>query len=148
MPPIRTILITDIFSNNLPLPAIKTRLPALDERIEWTPRLSYAVRLIRDSHLSSSPAVAADESVNESTSDTYRTDAIGSSALETSEEQAPEFNKTERAWIRAMAQEPTRQEYLQGLVFRIVEEFIADEFNGSAAINEVVVLGPVLDRRT
>ncbi|KAF9119802.1 hypothetical protein BGW39_011904, partial [Mortierella sp. 14UC] len=147
-PPKETIPITDIFSNNLPSPVIKTRLPTPNERIEWTPQLVYAIRLIRDGRMSLLPAVAADGSTSESTSDTNRTDAIGLSALKTSEEQVPELDETEREWIRNMAQEPTRQEYLQWLVFRIVEEFIVDMIKDSNVIAEVVVLGPVLDCRT
>ncbi|KAG0273475.1 hypothetical protein BGZ95_010716 [Linnemannia exigua] len=137
-----------IFPKNVAKPVIKTNLPAPQQRIEWTPQLAYSIRLIRDSRLSLLPTVAADGLTNRPTIGSYRTDAVGSVGLVTSEEQSPALDESECEWVRVIEQEHDQQERFQWLADRVVDEFITSAIKDSVAVAEVVVLGPVLDRAT
>ncbi|KAG0374855.1 Transducin (beta)-like 1 X-linked receptor 1 [Mortierella sp. AD032] len=117
-----------MFPKNLARRVIKTKLPAPQERIEWTPQLAYSIKLIHDNRLSLLSSAAADGT--------------------TSEVHAPVLDESEREWIRAMGQDLPEQDHFQWLAIRIVDEFIMDPLKDSAAVAEVVVLGPVLERGT
>ncbi|KAG0269267.1 hypothetical protein BGZ95_002140 [Linnemannia exigua] len=140
--------IPGIFSEDLPKPTIKTDLPDALDLIEMTQQLVYAQRLIRDGRLVIPPEAAdisetpTTESIDESQGNTI-TESNASSA-QGKQEWMP--NETERIWIRA--QDHIQQHCFCELVKNVVAEFIKDDLKGSAAIAEVVILGPILDRVT
>ncbi|KAF9900866.1 hypothetical protein EC991_006770 [Linnemannia zychae] len=131
--------ISDIFSKDLPKPMIKAELPSTLDRIEVTQQLVYAQRLIRhgQSIVSSGVATITERPISDSTNLNTPT------ALD---KQGRMPDRAERAWIKS--QDPMQQHHLQGLVDNVVAEFAKDDLKGSAAIAEVVILGPILDRNT
>ncbi|KAK5823040.1 hypothetical protein F5H01DRAFT_333368, partial [Linnemannia elongata] len=148
-PPAMAKSISDIFPENLSKPVIKTELPALLDHIEVMQQLVYCCRLLIDSQAITSPAAAAAEAQTEDSANdiqvTSRTKSQGSGVNGL---HAWEPNETERAWIKAIDQDPIRQDHLRWLVTKVIQEFAKDDIKGSASIKEVVILGPVLDRDT
>ncbi|KAF9900032.1 hypothetical protein EC991_008017 [Linnemannia zychae] len=131
--------ISGIFSKDLPKPTIKTDLPGALDRIEVTQQLVYAQRLILDgqSIVSSGVTAITERPTSDSTNQNTPT------ALD---KKGWMPDRAERAWIKS--QDPMQQHHLQGLVDNVVAEFAKDDLKGSAAIAEVVILGPILDRNT
>ncbi|KAG0071599.1 hypothetical protein BGZ89_010105, partial [Linnemannia elongata] len=148
-PPALAKSISDIFPENLSKPVIKTDLPALLDRIEVTQQLVYCYKLLIDSQAITFPGGAAAEGQTEDSANdiqvTSRTKSQGSGV---NGPHAWEPNETERAWIKVVGQDHVQQGHLRWLVAKVVQEFAKDEIRGSASIDEIVTLGPILDRDT
>ncbi|KAF9141589.1 Programmed cell death protein 6 [Mortierella sp. GBA39] len=56
----------------------------------------------------------------------------------------PALDTAERAWLSAMREDPPAQAHILWLISKLVAEFVKDASMGSAAISEVVILGPAL----
>ncbi|KAG0282219.1 hypothetical protein BGZ97_009071, partial [Linnemannia gamsii] len=135
--------ITGIFSVNLPKPAIKTDLPRPQDRIERTDQLVYCNTLLLSSQSSSTSVVAIDDDKALDGSD-----GNDPKALNDQGRPASDLDGSERAWLQVLKQDPVEQQNLRWLALKVVEEFVKDDFKGSAVIAEAVILGPVLDRST
>ncbi|KAG0368418.1 WD_REPEATS_REGION domain-containing protein, partial [Mortierella sp. AD032] len=59
----------------------------------------------------------------------------------------PSLDTAERAWLSAIREDPPAQAHIRWLISKLVAEFVKDASMGSAAISEVVILGPVLCQR-
>ncbi|KAK3836270.1 MAG: hypothetical protein J3R72DRAFT_202615 [Linnemannia gamsii] len=59
----------------------------------------------------------------------------------------PSLDTVESAWLSAMREDPPAQAHIRWLISKLVAEFVKDASMGSAAISEVVILGPVLCQR-
>ncbi|CAO3567047.1 unnamed protein product [Mortierella alpina] len=55
-------------------------------------------------------------------------------------------DRTQHDWIKAIENDVVEQDHLRWLGTRIVEEFSKDAVKDSAAVTEIVLLGPVIDR--
>ncbi|KAG0277026.1 WD_REPEATS_REGION domain-containing protein, partial [Linnemannia exigua] len=138
--------ISGVFTEDVPKPAIRTELPGLQDRIEVTQQLLYCNRLIIDGQLMFLSAGSAAKRPSDvpaieeasATTDTQESDNNGL--------QEQKVDEAERNWIKAIGLNPIQQEHLRWLVAKVVEEFVKDDLKGSAAIAEVVILGPVLER--
>ncbi|KAF9278966.1 hypothetical protein BGZ68_008216, partial [Mortierella alpina] len=54
-------------------------------------------------------------------------------------------DKEHREWINDIRQNQAEQDHIRWLLTRMVDEFAKDAVKGSSAVQEVVLLGPVLD---
>ncbi|KAG0294666.1 hypothetical protein BGZ97_005026, partial [Linnemannia gamsii] len=140
--------ISDIFSENPPKPVIKTDLPALMDRIEVTQQLVYCNRLLIDGQSTILRANAAKGPSDESVSETQGVSSSESQDSTVQGVQAWEPDEAERAWIKAIGQDPLQRDHLSWLVTKVVQEFAKDDLKGPSVISEVVILGSVLDRDT
>lgn len=59
----------------------------------------------------------------------------------------PALDAAEHAWLSAMQEDPSAQARIRWLISKLVAEFVKDASMGSAAISEVVILGPALCRK-
>ncbi|KAF9931320.1 hypothetical protein BGZ67_005389, partial [Mortierella alpina] len=119
----------DIFSTNVAKPAFKITVPKFGARIENTPQLALCSSL-----LPKSPALSPSKEPN-----------LEINLLQTEEaSQDTPINDANRNWIKAIEQSPMEQRHIRWLLERMVEEFAKDAVKGSAAITEVILLGPVL----
>ncbi|GJJ74482.1 hypothetical protein EMPS_06840 [Entomortierella parvispora] len=129
----------DIFFENFP-PRIVNRapLPTIGTRIEDTSQLVLCASLVASPTLTSSPFSSPLPSPLSSSSSTPFI--------------FPEPNKSERTnsqreWIRRMDSRPFEVAHLRQQTYRMVDIFISKPTKDSASIQEVVILGPVLDKK-
>ncbi|KAF9984752.1 hypothetical protein BGZ75_003682, partial [Mortierella antarctica] len=120
----------DIFSANAARPAVKTAVPKFGARIDNTPQLVLCSSLL--------PKIAAVSPSNESNPEINLLQIMHAS-------QDTPIDDANREWIKAIEQHPIEQSHVRWLLERMVEEFAKDAVKGSAAVTEVVLLGPVLD---
>ncbi|KAF9086880.1 WD_REPEATS_REGION domain-containing protein, partial [Mortierella sp. GBA35] len=116
----------NVFPENMSKPVIRTKLPALQDRIEMTQQLVYCHSLL----LKGSAATTIND------------------RLQGNDSQESVLDETERAWVRVVQQNSSQQHHLRWLVTKIVKEFAKDDLEGPDAIAEAVILGSVLDRAT
>ncbi|KAF9902631.1 hypothetical protein EC991_004727 [Linnemannia zychae] len=112
------------FQSNVPKPAFRVPLPEPGFRFTSTPQLSFAHQLL--SRYQSSAALTS-----------------GSSANSTVEE----LSEQEKAWLVALEKDSEKQECIRGLTSQLVTEFLASPRKDEVAIAEIVLLGPVLERK-
>ncbi|KAF9975528.1 hypothetical protein BGZ75_000526, partial [Mortierella antarctica] len=120
----------NVFSENVAKTSIGITLPKLDARIDSTSQLALCISLLPRNMASS----LQHEGLN-SASD------LTNKALCTTPS-----DDIEREWIKAIEQNPIKQEHLRWLGSRIVEEFIKNAVRDPVAVSEVVLLGSVLDQ--
>ncbi|KAF9127955.1 hypothetical protein BGW39_005466, partial [Mortierella sp. 14UC] len=68
-------------------------------------------------------------------------------AFESGATDVPVLDETGQAWLTAMQDDPSAQSHIRWLISKLVAEFVKDASMGSAAISEVVILGPALCRK-
>ncbi|KAF9275713.1 hypothetical protein BGZ68_010576, partial [Mortierella alpina] len=120
----------DIFSTNTARPAVRIAVPKLGARIDNTPQLALCSSLIPKS-----PALSP---CSES--------GFEFNLLQMEEaSQATPIEGASNDWAKAIEQNPIEQSHVRWLLERMVEEFAKDAVKGSAVVNEVILLGPVLD---
>ncbi|KAF9573679.1 hypothetical protein EC968_008195 [Mortierella alpina] len=120
----------DIFSKNVPKPAIRTALPKFGARIDNTPQL-----VLCSSLLPRSPVFSPSDDLSLK---------INLLQIKEASQDTPIDDAT-RGWIKAIEENPVEQGHVRWLLERMVEEFIKDPVKGSAAVTEIILLGPVLD---
>ncbi|KAF9952316.1 hypothetical protein BGZ72_006368, partial [Mortierella alpina] len=147
VPPTESKAISDIFLENLEKPEIKTGLPKLLDRIEETRQLVYCNRLIRDSFAPVS-ATSDEGSAEEFVSKSQEQSLTASKEWAANGLQTWRPNEDEREWINVIRDTPMKRDELRWLITRVVDEFVIDPLKGSDLIDEVVLVGPVLDRGT
>ncbi|KAK5814778.1 WD40-repeat-containing domain protein [Linnemannia elongata] len=124
-------LYKDTFPENVAIPAVKTTLPGLLERIERTEQLLYCNMLLpQDSVVSSSFDVGEDK-VPDNPANTP---------------QGPTLDEGEQKWLTEIKEDPMRQDRMKWLVMKMVEAFVAETTKDSTKIAEIVALGPVLQK--
>ncbi|KAG0197376.1 hypothetical protein BGX33_000715, partial [Mortierella sp. NVP41] len=112
----------DIFPKIVARPVLSTDLPKPRARIEKTSQLIHCYSLFGRVQTSSS-----------------------SSASGTSDDSQPTpLNGKQQEWVDQI--DPIEQDHLRWLITQLVKEFSEDTIKGSAAIAEIVLVGPVLDR--
>ncbi|KAF9537249.1 hypothetical protein EC957_008594, partial [Mortierella hygrophila] len=110
-----------VFLKNLDRPTLRDQLPKPRTRIEQTTQLVYACSVLAKVQ---SPLPI---------SDTH--EAVSNS-----------LDGSQREWVQLI--DPMEQSRFQWLLEQLVRAFANDELKVSAAIAEIVLLGPVLDRET
>ncbi|KAG0294980.1 hypothetical protein BGZ96_000118 [Linnemannia gamsii] len=110
---------TDIFPENLPKPATRTRWPKFDDHVNATPQLALCATLL--------PKEPTSDTDSEETPDQVAVDSH------------------HREWIAAL-QDSIEQNHLLWVVRGIIRTFANDATNDADDIAEVVILGPILDR--
>ncbi|KAF9280109.1 hypothetical protein BGZ68_007479 [Mortierella alpina] len=111
----------DVFHKNVDRPTLRVQLPKPRARIEQTTELVYACSVL----------ITARSTLTNSD-----TDGALNNVLE----------ESQRAWIQLI--DTMDQRYFQSLLEGLVRAFTNDTRKGSAAVVEIVLLGPVLDRET
>ncbi|CAO3567585.1 unnamed protein product [Mortierella alpina] len=120
----------EIFSTNVARPITTTVVPKFGARIDNTPQLALCSSLVLRGPALSEP--------NDSNSE------INHLQIKKPLQDAP-IDETSRRWVKAIENDPIEKSHVRWLLERMVEEFVKDAVKGSAAVTEVVVLGPVLD---
>ncbi|KAF9949526.1 hypothetical protein BGZ70_001722 [Mortierella alpina] len=120
----------DIFSMNVTRPVTTIAVPKFGARIDNTPQLALCSSLV----LRSPPLAPFNESDPE----------INHLQIKEHSQDAP-IDGANRLWAKAIEKDPIEKNHVRWLLERMVEEFVKDAVKGSAAVTEVVVLGPVLD---
>ncbi|KAF9119577.1 hypothetical protein BGW39_000213 [Mortierella sp. 14UC] len=115
----RTLISQAIFPENVTPASLTVPLFKPYTRIEKTTQLVYGCQL-----LSKDQAFSPDS--------------------DTDELQEVPLNETQQAWVQLI--DPIEQDRLHWIVEKLVKAFVEDDLKGSAAIGEIVILGPILDR--
>ncbi|KAF9274559.1 hypothetical protein BGZ68_000532, partial [Mortierella alpina] len=115
----------DMFSGNVNRPVANIDVPKLGGRINSTPQLALCSSLLLK---------------NQAIQDQRLHDQGKGASLDT------HTDRMHLDWIKAIEMEPVEQDHIRWLGTRMVEEFSKDAVKDSAAITEVVLLGPVLER--
>ncbi|CAO3565262.1 unnamed protein product [Mortierella alpina] len=121
---------SSVFSENVSRTTTGITLPSPDERIDRTSQLALCITLLPKNitpSLRSKGLKTAFDLTNKA-SWTASTDGA------------------EQEWIKAIAGNPIKQDYLRWLGSRVVEEFIKHAVKDPIAVSEVVLLGSVLDQ--
>ncbi|CAO3565301.1 unnamed protein product [Mortierella alpina] len=122
--------LSDIFSKNVARPAAKTAVPKFGGRFDSTPQLALCISL-----LSTNPATSpSDDSSLE----------INRLQINEASQKTP-VDDAQHDWVKAIERNAIEQGHVRWLLTRMVEEFVKDPIKRSAAVTEIVVLGPVLD---
>ncbi|KAF9947598.1 hypothetical protein BGZ72_010431, partial [Mortierella alpina] len=111
---------SDIFSENVSRPATSIELPKVGTRINSTAQLALCGTLISKGQGVQGQAEGASQDIH--------------------------TDQKHLDWIKAVQSDIVEQDHIRWLGTRMVEEFSKDAVKDSAAITEVVLLGPVLDR--
>ncbi|KAF9122538.1 hypothetical protein BGW39_009685 [Mortierella sp. 14UC] len=111
----------DIFPKNVSPATLSTLLPEPRARIEQTPQLVYCCQLLSMAQPLSPTSDAG-------------------------ELQATTLDEFQNKWVQLIG--PTEQDHLCWLVDKVVRAFVEEDFKGSTATAEVVLVGPILDRET
>ncbi|KAF9119578.1 hypothetical protein BGW39_000214, partial [Mortierella sp. 14UC] len=109
----------DIFSKNVSPATLTAPLPQPRARIDETTQLVYGYQLL---------------SMGQPYSPDPNTDELQDIPL----------NNTQQEWVDLI--DPIEQDRLHWIVEKLVRAFVEDDLKGSAAIGEIVLLGPILDR--
>ncbi|KAG9064797.1 hypothetical protein KI688_003056 [Linnemannia hyalina] len=120
------LLRNDIFPQNIDVPSPKVSLPRIRGRVESTPQLAFLISLLRAA----------------SSSHTSSVDNGGTAS-------APQdtlIDAAYRDWVKTTTQHLIEKDYIVTLPSKLVVAFITDASKNSTAINEIVLLGPVLER--
>ncbi|KAF9932171.1 hypothetical protein BGZ67_004868, partial [Mortierella alpina] len=126
----KTTVRLEIFSTNIARSTVRTAVPKFGARMDSTSQLALCSSL-----LPKNPAVSpSDESSLE----------INDLQIKETSQDTP-IDDVSREWVQAIEQSPVEQSHVHWLLERMVEEFAKDVVKGSAAVTEVVLLGPVLD---
>ncbi|KAF9088947.1 hypothetical protein BGX23_007017, partial [Mortierella sp. AD031] len=118
------VLSLDIFRENVATPVLITDLPKPRARIEETSQLAYCIGLLSKTPSSSSP----------------KSDADGDRFHETP------LDEKQREWVKQL--DPVEQNHLHWLIDQLAKGFAEDQLKSFAAVAEIVLLGPVLDKET
>ncbi|KAG0288832.1 hypothetical protein BGZ97_006665, partial [Linnemannia gamsii] len=110
----------DIFPENVAKPIYKTDLPKPHARVDKTPQLVYAYSLLSKDQESPSPILDRDAS------------------------QDSPLNDKQREWVQLF--DPVLQERYRWLVEQLVKAFAENQLKASDVVEEIVLVGPVLDR--
>lgn len=114
----------DIFPKNIEVPSPKVSLPRIRGRVESTPQLAFLISLLRED-----PLFHASSEGNDDTASASHDILI---------------DATYRDWVTT--QHSIEKDSILAMPSKLVAEFIADPSKNSAVINEIVFLGPVLER--
>ncbi|CAO3567942.1 unnamed protein product [Mortierella alpina] len=120
---------SNIFTNNVNKPSRRIELPKPGARIETTPQLALCSKLL-NSVLCLHSEAGLEKDSNQS--------------KDAASQEIPK-DGAQREWAKRITENPVAQYHIRWLQQRMVEEFAKDAVKGSAAIAEVVVLGPVLE---
>ncbi|KAF9280265.1 hypothetical protein BGZ68_007339 [Mortierella alpina] len=120
----------DIFSTNVARRASKTVVPQPGACIDNTPQLALCSSL-----LPKTPAVSPSNELS------LEVDLL---QIKEASHDTP-IDDANREWVTAIEQNAMEQSHVHWLLERMVEEFVKDAVKGSAAVTEIVLLGPVLD---
>ncbi|KAG0306580.1 hypothetical protein BGZ97_000697, partial [Linnemannia gamsii] len=112
-----------IFPKNVPRPAFATELPAPGSRIDKTTQLAYCCSLISRTEMTTLLSVSDGDEI-----------------------QVPPLDKIQRDWVQEVS--PNEREYRHWLIDQLVKTFSDDTIKGPAAVTEIVLVSPVLDRDT
>ncbi|KAF9080287.1 hypothetical protein BGX29_005461, partial [Mortierella sp. GBA35] len=115
----------DIFPQNVGKPVPVVPLPKLGARLESTTQLAVCRGILPKelpTHSSSTTTGESEELADKS------------------------LDETQQAWVRTVVQDENEHERFDSLARRLVVEFIRGNLKGSAAVGEVMLVGPVLDR--
>ncbi|KAF9946188.1 hypothetical protein BGZ70_003365, partial [Mortierella alpina] len=126
----------DIFSENVSAPTAKVEVPKIDKRIDSTPQL-----VLCSSLLLKIQAVASSHGEDQTGAQKNQGTQDGAQAAS----QDTPTDQTHLNWIKAIANDTVEQDHIRWLGSRMVEEFSKDAVKDSAAVTEIVLLGPVLD---
>ncbi|KAF9921135.1 hypothetical protein BGZ67_000731, partial [Mortierella alpina] len=120
----------NVFSENVTKTSTGITLSNLDARIDSTSQLAFCISLLPRTMASSLQREGL-ESASDLTNEVLL---------------ATPSDGTEQEWIKAIEQNPIKQEHLRWLGSRIVEEFIKNAVKDPVAVSEVVLLGSVLEQ--
>ncbi|KAF9272284.1 hypothetical protein BGZ68_002557, partial [Mortierella alpina] len=120
----------DILSENVCKPSADIQVPKIGMRINSTPQLALCSSLLFQIRAGSSHG-----GVHEGVQRQAEHDSLDSP-----------IDRTQLDWIRTIKDDTVEQHHIRWLGTRMVEEFCKDAVKDSAAITEVVLLGPILDR--
>ncbi|KAF9082858.1 hypothetical protein BGX29_003531, partial [Mortierella sp. GBA35] len=112
----------DIFPENVATPALTADLPKPRARIDKTSQLVFCYSLLNKANSSQSTASECDVP------------------------QETALTATQREWIQLI--DPVEQSHLRWLIGQVVKTFAEDPLKGPAAVAEILLVGPVLDRET
>ncbi|KAF9280053.1 hypothetical protein BGZ68_007529, partial [Mortierella alpina] len=120
---------SNIFPSNVARPSTETDLPKRGARVDTTPQLVLCSSILNsllflDSEL--------------------RLEKNSDQSKDASSQDEP-IDGAYRDWVKYISENPIEQYHIRWLLTRMVEEFAKDAVKGSAAITEVVLLGPVLN---
>lgn len=106
-----------VFPENILKPAIRTKLPRSQQRIERTDQLVNCITLLLQDASSPSPP-----------------------------EQSQSLNEAEVAWLVEIKKDPMEKGRLKWIATRMVEAFVLNAIKDSISIAEIVALGPILEK--
>ncbi|KAF9271463.1 hypothetical protein BGZ68_003592, partial [Mortierella alpina] len=115
---------SNIFSEIVHTQAASLEVPKIGTRINSTPQLALCSSLL------------------------LRNQGVQDQVVQDQAEDALQDGTTNRAhlsWVKAIENDTVEQHHIRWLGTRMVEEFCKDAVKDSAVINEVVLLGPILD---
>ncbi|KAG0051240.1 hypothetical protein BGZ90_006852, partial [Linnemannia elongata] len=113
----------DIFPKNIAVPSPKTSLPRIGGRVETTPQLVFLINLLRED-----PLLHASSEDNDGTASASH-DILDAAYYE---------------WVQT--QHSVEKDRIVKMPSKLVAAFIIDASKDSTSINEIVFLGPVLER--
>ncbi|KAG0380567.1 hypothetical protein BGX24_007254 [Mortierella sp. AD032] len=117
-----------IFSQNIAKPFFRAPLPKLGHRFNSTLQLAFGLQLLPQRSLSSQSTPKSLVSVKDAAHE-----------LDLSEE--------EEAWRTAVGKDPFEQSRLCWLAAQVVAEFLKSAHNDVQSIREILLLGPIFDRK-
>ncbi|KAF9273678.1 hypothetical protein BGZ68_001316, partial [Mortierella alpina] len=120
---------SNILPSNVARPSSETTLPKPGARIDTTPQLVLCSSLLN-------PVLSLNSESN------LEKDSVQSK--DASSQDVP-TNEAHHDWVKYFSANPVERFHIRWLQSRMIEEFAKDAVKGSAAITEVVLLGPVLD---
>ncbi|KAF9932376.1 hypothetical protein BGZ67_004761 [Mortierella alpina] len=120
---------SNIFSENVSRSAASAKVPKLGTRISNTPQLALCSSLLPKKQASSS---------HDKDPNGVQDQAKGAS-------QDIPTDRTHLDWIKAIKKDTVEQDHIRWLGARMVVEFSKDAVKDSAAITEIILLGPFLD---
>ncbi|KAF9141879.1 hypothetical protein BGX30_003882 [Mortierella sp. GBA39] len=120
------LLRNDIFPQNIDVPSPKVSLPRIRGRVESTPQLAFLISLLRAAYSSHTSSV-----------DNGGTASAPQDIL---------IDAAYRDWVKTTTQNLIEKDYIVTMPSKLVAAFITDASKNSTAINEIVLLGPVLER--
>ena len=133
------VLRPDIFFENFTPSVVNTApLPTIGSRIEDTSQLVLCASLVASPTLTSSPSSSPLPSPPSSSSST---------PFMFPEPSRSERTNSQREWIRRMDSRPFEVVHLHQQTYRMVDIFISKPTKDFASIQEVVILGPILDKK-
>ncbi|KAF8928580.1 hypothetical protein BGZ58_009558 [Dissophora ornata] len=122
----------NIFSKNVGRPVIRIALPERGARIDTISQLVLCSSLLLKKPTLSPCSEGASDQTKESPQDMSPQDMSTDSV--------------HRDWVKDIEQHPIEQDHIRWLKTRMVRIFAEDTLKDEAAIAEVILLGPVLDR--